>query len=67
MFKFGHLGVFKYGIRPVESQFGAVSDVPLFTTYNLICQKCAACIQQFTGATYASVTLSNSQLEKSQI
>lgn len=68
MFKFGHLGVFKHGIRPVESQSGAVSEVPLSTTHNQsFVQKCTASIQQFTGATYASVTLSNSQLEKSQI
>lgn len=68
VFKLSHLGVFKHGIRPVEPQSGAVYDAPLSTPHNQsFVRKRTASVQQFTGATYASVTLSNSQLEKSQM
>lgn len=68
MLQFGHLGIFKHGIRPVEFQSGAPSDTPLSTTHNQsFVRKCTASIQKFAGAMYALVTLSNSRLEKSQM
>lgn len=41
--------------------------LPPYYTWPAICQKCTACIQQFTVTTWALVTLCNSQLEKFQI